>query len=229
MIYGDETATLQIGNGTTDTYSKEESGDDVIVTVGKGKVTLKGAATTVFTILGDEKQSSKSVTYDSISAAKVTLPSGIEIGDASARTKAIRIVGNALDNSIFGGSKNDTLYGKNGADYLVGNAGADKLYGQNGDDTLWGGIGNDTLWGGAGADVFIYNAGEGKDVISGFDNNDLLQITGNWTAAYNESANTIAFKVGSTASAITLKNFTATTFNVSGTDYQIKNGAFVKK
>ena len=89
--------------------------------------------------------------------------------------------------------------------------------------------GNDTLAGGAGADTFIYNAGEGNDVISGFEDDDLLQISGDWTAAYNTSANTVAFKVGSTANALTLKNFTATTFNVNGTAYQISNSEFVKK
>ena len=208
-------------------------GSDATFTIGENTLTVKngkGAEIVFIDADGNERTiiGGAFVATNSTSA-KNTLAAWREVGDASARTTAIQITGNTLNNTILGGSGKDTLYGKDGADYLVGNAGADKLYGQNGDDTLWGGIGNDTLWGGAGADVFIYNAGEGKDVISGFDNNDLLQITGNWTAAYNESANTIAFKVGSTASAITLKNFTATTFNVSGTDYQIKNGAFVKK
>ena len=92
-----------------------------------------------------------------------------------------------------------------------------------------GGAGNDSLWGGDGKDTFIYSSGNGKDVIFGFANDDLLEISGDWTATYNASKNTIAFKVGSTASAITLKDFTATTFNVNSTAYRISNNEFVKR
>ena len=96
-------------------------------------------------------------------------------------------------------------------------------------NTLTGGAGNDTLWGGLGADTFIYNAGDGKDVIGDFGDDDLLQITGTFSGTYKAATDTIVFKVGSTASAITLKDFTATTFNVNGTAYQISGGKFVKQ
>lgn len=222
VIYGfNETSTLQISGGVHDTAA---SGNDMIVTVGDGAITLKGAANLTLNI-----DNPAFLSLDDSAAAKVTLASGVVIGDASARTKAIRIVGNALDNLILGGTNKDILYGGNGADYLEGGAGSDKLYGQNGDDTLWGGLGNDTLTGGAGADTFIYNSGEGKDVISGFGDDDLLQITGTFSATYNSSANTIAFKVGSTASALTLKNFTASTFNINGEVYAISGSTLVKK
>ena len=114
-------------------------------------------------------------------------------------------------------------------DILEGGAGNDLLSGYTGNDTLWGGAGNDTLTGGAGVDTFIYNSGEGKDVITDFANDDLLQITGTFSGTYNQSANTIAFKVGSTASALTLKTFTATTFNVNGDNYHISGTKLVKK
>ena len=166
---------------------------------------------------------------DDNSSSKSTLSSWREVGDASARTKAIKLTGNALDNSILGGSGKDSLYGDDGNDYLAGGAGNDKLYGQNGNDTLWGGSGNDTLKGGDGADVFLYKSGEGKDVISDFGNDDMLLITGAFSASYDAKKNSIAFKVGSTSNAITLKNFTATTFNVNGFNYRIKGGKFVMK
>ena len=159
--------------------------------------------------------------------SKATLAAWRELADASERTTAIRIVGNALDNSIVGGSGKDTLYGKDGNDILQGGAGADKLYGQTGDDTLWGGAGNDTLTGGDGFDLFIYS--EGKDVITDFGDDDLLQITDTFSATYNSSTNTIAFKVGSTASALTLKNFTASTFNINGDDHTISGSTLAKK
>jgi len=203
-------------------------GSDAVLTVGKGSVTVKNeryltiidkAGKELTTIVGG-------IIYDDSSAAKVTLASGIAVGDASSRTKATRIVGNALDNSILGGAGNDIIYGKNGDDYLEGNAGNDLLSGYTGNDTLWGGSGNDTLTGGAGADTFIYTTG--KDVITDFGDDDLLQITGTFSGTYNKSANTIAFKVGSTANALTLKDFTATTFNVNGNDYRISGTKLVK-
>ena len=167
-------ATFTIGSNT------------LTVTNGKNKeIEFVEANGTTRTIIGGAYLSTDKT------ADKVTLTAKWrEVADASTRTKAVNITGNAQNNSILGGSGKDTIYGKDGDDYLVGNAGADKLYGQNGNDTLWGGIGNDTLTGGAGADTFIYNSGEGKDVIADFGDDDLLQITGTFSATYNESKNT---------------------------------------
>ena len=134
------------------------------------------------------------------SAATAALGSAYQNADASALTKAVKITGNSLANSIVGGSKNDSLWGSYG------------------NDTLYGGLGNDKLWGEA-----------GKDVIYGFEDGDLLQITGDWSAKFTPSKNEIAFKVGATASAITLKEFDASTFNVNGDSYQISGSKLVKK
>ncbi|MBR2733776.1 MAG: hypothetical protein IKD80_05955, partial [Selenomonadaceae bacterium] len=133
-----------------------------------------------------------------------TLDAGIKTVDASSRKKALNLTGNALANSIKGG---------------------------NGNDTLTGGKGNDSLWGNGGNDTFIYSSGDGKDVIYGFGNNDLLQITGGTvTASYNSSKKEVAFKVGSTSSAITLKSFgTTTTFHVNSTTYQLSGGKLTQK
>ena len=221
-----------------------------------------------------------------------TLVSWREVADASERTKAIKIVGNARDNIILGGSANDSLYGGSGKDTLLGNAGDDKLYGQNGNDslvggdgkdtlsggadddklygqngndslvggdgkdtlsggagndklygnsgndslvggdgkdTLSGGAGNDKLWGNSGADTFIYSDGDGNDIIYGFENNDLLQITGAFSGTYSKSKGEVYFKVGTTSKAITLSDFSTTYFNVNGNVYQISSSKLVKK
>ena len=191
VIYGDETATLQIGNGTTDTYSKATVDGNLIVTVGEGKITLVDMATTVFTILGTEENSSKSTIYDNSSAAKVTLASGIEVGDASSRTTAIRIVGNELDNSIVGGSKNDTLSGGSGDDKLLGGSGNDSLSGGDGKDTLSGGSGDDKLLGGSGNDSL--SGGDGKDTLSGGSGDDkLLGGSGNDSLSGGDGKDTLS-------------------------------------
>ena len=57
----------------------------------------------------------------------------------------------------------------------------------------------------------------------------MLLITGTFTGTYDSSKKEVAFKVGSTANAVTLKNFTATTFNVNGYDYGISGSKLVKK
>ena len=159
----------------------------------------------------------------------VTVGSAIKTINASKRTKAVKITGNSLANTILGGSGNDTLYGKNGNDYIYGDAGNDKLSGGSGKDSLSGGKGNDSLWGNAGADTFIYSSGGGKDIIYGFENDDMLKITGTFSSSYSKKNKEVYFKVGSTSNAITLKDFSATSFNVNGTNYKISGSKLVKK
>lgn len=149
--------------------------------------------------------------------------------DASVLKSKVKLVGNSLANTIKGGRKDDNLLGGAGADKLYGNAGNDILKGSAGSDSLWGGLGNDTLWGDAGKDTFIYASGEGKDVIYGFENNDLLKITGAFSASYSKSKGEVYFKVGTTSKAITLSDFSATSFNINGTNYKISGTKLVKK
>ena len=203
-------------------------GSDVVLTIGKGSLTIKDAAGEKLAIIDENGKNYTTIIGGASNSATVTLTNSdsatftagdkVKIIDSADRTKAVEIIGNSKANSIVGGSKNDKLYG------LAGN---DKIYGGKGNDTIYGGKGNDSLWGDAGKDTFIYNNGDGKDVIYGFENNDLLKITGDFSASYDGSKNEIAFKVGS--GSITLKEFTATTFNVNGDKYKISGGNFVKK
>ncbi|MBR0062025.1 MAG: hypothetical protein IJP68_11160, partial [Selenomonadaceae bacterium] len=100
-------------------------------------------------------------------------------------------------------------------------AGSDFISNVGENATITGGKGNDLLWGSYNADTYLYADGDGCDTIYGFDNTDLLQITGKFTATYDSSKDEVYFKVGSTKKAITLKEFSATSFNVNGTSYQI--------
>ena len=131
--------------------------------------------------------------------------------------------------SMVGGANNDSILGYTGNDTLKGDAGDDKLFGNAGNDLIYGGAGNDSLWGNAGKDTFVYASGDGKDIIYGFENNDMLKITGTFSTSYNKSKKEIYFKVASTSNAITLKNFTATSFNVNGTAYKISGSKLIKK
>ena len=59
----------------------------------------------------------------------------------------------------------------NGSLRLAGNSSANTILGGQGSTEMWGGTGsnNDVLWGGSGADVFDYGAGDGDDIIGGYD------------------------------------------------------------
>ena len=240
-------------NDTIDLYSGyvskiSVSGSNVIAKVGNGTFTgvnLKGKTIN----MTDWSDGSYSVRVDSANsitmfandktASNGELNSVVKNFDASKRTKAIKGIANALNNSIKGGSGNDTIDGAKGNDTItggkgndsiLGGAGADKLYGGAGNDTLTGGKGNDSLWGNAGKDTFVYASGDGKDVIFGFENTDMLKITGTFAGTYNKSKKEVYFKVGTTANAITLKDFGSTsTFNVNGTNYKISGSKLVKK
>ena len=234
--------------------SSSVNGSNVVLTTKNGSLTVKNAKDKTLSLIDSTSKElstiidSTTLTVTDDATSPVTLASTLKTINASSRTTAIKVIGNSLANSILGGSGKDTLNGgagndtingdagndsingSSGNDYLLGGAGNDKLYGYTGNDTLIGGTGNDSLWGQAGADTFIYNAGDGKDIISGFANDDMIQITGTFSATYNAMTKAVAFKVGSTASAITLKNFMATAFNVNnGNDYIISGTKLVKK
>lgn len=221
------------------------TGGNVVFTTGKGSITLTGGAGKTVTLIdkddkvsskvygkasGGESSTSTTLKVTNSTPSPVTVDASVKTINASGRTTAVKITGNDLANTISGGSKNDSLYGGAGADSILGNAGNDKIWGDagndilrggDGNDSLAGGAGNDSLWGDAGNDKFFYSDGGGKDVIFGFETGDLLQITGKFSGTYNKSKKEIAFKVGSTTDAITLKNFTATTFNINGDSYGI--------
>ena len=176
-------------------------GKDVITDYASGDKIKLGAKINKATVSGKNVVFTTTAGTLKISGGKgkspATLDAGIKTVDASSRKKALNLTGNALANSIKGGS---------------------------GADTLNGGAGNDSLWGGAGKDTFIYGSGDGKDVIYGFGSDDLLKITGAFSApTYNTSKKSIAFKVGT--GSVTLRDFGSTTlFHVNSTTYQLSGG-----
>ena len=61
------------------------------------------------------------------------------------------------------------IYGEAGDDTLWGSNGNDTIDGGEDNDTLFGSAGDDTLTGGTGDDVFQFTATSGSDVITDFD------------------------------------------------------------
>ena len=66
------------------------------------------------------------------------------------------------------------------------------------------------------------DTGAGNDTVYNWGGNNISIGTG-------DGNDSVYFQVGSTSKAITLSDFTATSFNVNGTDYKIKGSKLVKK
>lgn len=69
------------------------------------------------------------------------------------------LIGNGIENMLYGEDGNDTIDGQTGNDTILGG---------NGDDWLIGGGGLDQITGGAGKDVFEVRFGHGYDLITDF-------------------------------------------------------------
>ena len=85
-----------------------------------------------------------------------------------------------------------------------------------------------TSAGGDGKDMFYYSVIDNHDIIFGFADDDLLQISADFTAAYDKPSKAVTFSIGVIGS-VTLKEFTATTFHVNYDTYKISKNQFVKK
>ena len=178
-IYGfNETSTLRIGDGTN-TYSTTKSGNDIIVGVERGKITLKGAANlSAVNIRG--VYNSQAVIRGTNGADNLinSLPGAAIYGLGG--NDSIKNYGDSV--TVDGGAGNDSIYNYRGTNVLI--------YGDNGDDTIKNikklvtiesgngnnyisnegsnviinvGDGNDTVWN-YGSDVTI-NGGDGNDYI----------------------------------------------------------------
>lgn len=201
-VFGyDKNDTIQIVNSE---YATKKSGQDVVITIGKGSVTLisaKGKKLNIEKITDDSLP--KGLSYDkkktTITASTKFVDEQIDLSNyaatvtkvkASSLVTGVNIVGNALDNEIIGGkgsdtvnggAGNDTLTGGKGNDTLLGGADADILKGEDDNDKLYGEAGNDTLDGGKGNDELYGGAGndclvggKGSDTLTGGKGNDSL-------------------------------------------------------
>ena len=182
--------------GTTK-FSGTVNENDVVLTIGAGTITLKGAAEKKITFLNSNDELLAENVYledGSVVNTSVTLEADVTSFDMSSYTTkvdasktsaGVRIYSSRSyrgDNlMILGGAGNDTLEGRNGSDSLSGGAGNDSLNGGSGNDfldggsgsdTLDGGYGEDSLYGGAGADSLY--GGYGTDTLWGGAGNDTL-------------------------------------------------------
>lgn len=118
-----------------------------------------------------------------------TIANGVVIEKALGGSGSDTLIGNGADN---------VLNGRGGTDEISGGAGADRLIGGGGADVLDGGRGRDVLTGGAGPDTFVIAPRDGRDRVTDFAANDLLDLTafgfdnfGEVTDAMSQSGNAL--------------------------------------
>ncbi|MBR0061143.1 MAG: hypothetical protein IJP68_06645, partial [Selenomonadaceae bacterium] len=112
-----ETSTLKIGDGTTDTYSTHLSGDNVIVSVGEGQITLAGAASlSALNIQGKEiilepiwNISGTTATYGTTAETLITV-NGVKSKDGlSVKDKVVTVAASSLNKGTVTISNGYTL------------------------------------------------------------------------------------------------------------------------
>ncbi|MEH3046359.1 family 16 glycosylhydrolase [Sphingomonas adhaesiva] len=99
----------------------------------------------------------------------------------------------------------------------TGNALDNRIMGNAGNNVITGGAGNDTLIGGGGTDTFVFGRNFGKDIITDYNTNDVLQFSGFSKAAMKivqSGANTVIDFGG--ADTITLWNTQASDVQAHG-------------
>ncbi len=205
--------TIQIASGEISSY--EISGSDATFKIGKGSLKVKGGKSSAIVVVDENKNlavyqsgaiynnakpsKATAATLTSDYAGSLTAGSALISVDASPRTSAIKISGNAKDNFLTGGS---------GKDFIDGGKGS---------DTLSGGKGGDTLTGGAGADVFIYAEGDGSDVITDYESGeDVIKLESGEVKSYGVKNGDAIFKIGT--GSVTLKGAAASAVSILDAD-----------
>ena len=218
-IYGfDANDTLKIAKSTAKVTT---SGNDVVFTVGKGKITVKDAKnkTIAYSDAGGTK------TYSTVSAEPYKLNSA---------NTAITLLSSYSDKNFDAANFDEKIVTINAAAVtrnisITGNANANKIIGGSGNDTLEGDLKNDSLTGGKGADVFVYYDGSGNDVITDYSEEDKIYVaTGTISNVSKSGIKDVVLTVGT--GKIVVKNAIKkgiTYFDENDFEHDYKNGETV--
>lgn len=169
--------TIQILSGAIGDGSI--NGSDLILKVGSGSITLKNTISTDVIVLKSDGS------LATLTNEFFTSTEGVE---SVSNDEAIVITGTARNDTLRNGGERVTINALGGDDLIENyygaenvsiNAGAgnDSITNSGDNATIYGGAGNDTIEFGAEASALVrYSAGEGDDVIVGWNSRDTLQI-----------------------------------------------------
>ena len=230
--------TISIGGSVN--YSTLTSGNNLIVNVGSGSITLVNAKGKTLNIKGGNFSGTKIIT----NYTKNTVVSGTANSDTIYNyAGGVKINAGAGDDTIFNStSKNYTINNTYGYVTIDGGAGNDSIYSNDLNVSINGGAGDDTvsligsnskitIKGGAGNDlisktgtvgsIYQYASGDGYDTISGYTANDTISIGSStkYDTLMSGSNKVVSLASGS----ITLLNASSTTLNITGGSFVGKN------
>ena len=171
VIYGyDESSTLRFTSGSPVVST---NGLDVVITVGKGTLTLKDAVGKTLNWTNAKGKLTSKVYGD------FDVENSSEFATVNGTAKADKIYNSGDVAIVSGGAGADTIKNEGGYVSISGGAGNDYINdGSWGSSTISGGAGDDTIelandaW-----HVIEYAAGEGKDVIIGYGETDSIKLT----------------------------------------------------
>ncbi len=194
-----ETSTLDMG---TDFYTSIKSGNDLIITVGKEKITLSGAANlskvNIIGVLDEHLNTVNSANNISIAGSNnsdTISNSGQNVTiQANGGVDSIKNTGSQV--SINGGADNDTIQNSGANVTISGAAGNDTIQNSGANVTISGAAGNDTISNSGDNLLIKYSSGDGSDLITGFNANSTLSIGGGVQATTTKSDNDIVITVG---------------------------------
>ena len=178
-------------------YTTQVSGTDVIVSVGNDSITLVDAAD-----------------------KKLNIDGGVS--DIWNYTPNITLRGTSNADTLQNNADGVTIQGLGGNDLIVNVADSNSVR-----NTIDGGAGNDTLESSDFGETFICDAGDGNDVILGFDSLDVLYIANGTVEAAAKSGKDYVVTVSGydTLGTVTLKNVTASKMRRKGNYFVLDGGA----
>ena len=179
------------GSATIDNSNFKASGKNVVLTIGKNKLTIN-----------DVKDKPIVVVNGTDTLSFNSLPGGIAYNDLTRKT-ALNIadpytgtvdVADYATSVVTLNAASDT-----GSIVLIGNKKTKAIVGGAGETTLIGNSSKDVFYGGAGSDTFLYTVGGGKDVINNFNSDtDVIRISGTTVALtdFAEKSGNVVLTVG---------------------------------
>ena len=211
-----ENDTLNISGAQ---YASLKNGSDIILMVGDGRLTLKGAVNLdTVNIIGSYDEASDSIISNSDNRVSVAGTSANDTIVNTGRYDTIQgLAGNdSIDNSgenglIFGDEGNDIIRNSGSNVYIYGNAGNDSIYSSGTNNTIFGGDGSNRVsLSGSNASFVVL---EGKTTVDGFTTGfgsgaDTVYVTG--APAVDFKSGGLTFYEESNGDSLTLNNVTDT-------------------
>ena len=201
--------TVSIGGAS---YSTQLSGNNLIVSVGSGKMTFINAKDTAFKIL------------PTIKPVEIFTTGNDKYSNTTANTMLSALAGNdsivnsASNVTIYGEAGNDTLKNSANKVYIDGGAGIDRISLSSSAQavTIAGGAGNDYIsLSSSKGNVVLYNAGDGNDTVYGIGTGNTLKVTG---AEYSTAKSGADMVVSVSSGKVVLKNAASLDVYIDGTE-----------